>query len=111
MVTKGTEIHPTAIVDSKAELGEGVVVGPYSLVGASVTIGNRTEIGSHVLIEKDTRIGSGCRIFKGAVLGTDPQDLKYRQERTYLVVGDQTQVREYATIHRGAKDQSETKVG
>jgi len=104
-------IHGTAIIDPKAELEEGVTIGPYSIIGPSVKIGNGTVIGSHVLVEKNTVVGKNCRIFQGAVLGTDPQDLKYQDEKTFLIIGDDTQIREYATLHRGAKDQSETKVG
>ncbi len=104
-------IHETAIIDPGAELGTGVVVGPYTIIGPGVIVGEGTMIGSHVLIEKDTTVGRNCRIFKGAVLGTDPQDLKYREEKTLLTVGDGTKIREYATLHRGAKDGCETKVG
>jgi UDP-N-acetylglucosamine acyltransferase len=104
-------IHATAIISPRAELGPGVTVGPYSIIGPDVRIGEGTEIGSHVLIDRDTTIGKGCRIFKGAILGTDPQDLKYKNEKTFLVVGDHTQIREYATLHRGAKEECETRVG
>ncbi len=104
-------IHETSMIDPDAELGDGVVVGPYSIIGPRVIIGNGTVIGSHVLVEKDTTVGKNCRIFHGAVLGTDPQDLKYQDEKTYLIIGNDTQIREYATLHRGAKDQCETKVG
>jgi UDP-N-acetylglucosamine acyltransferase len=104
-------IHETSIVDPDAKLGDGVVVGPYSIIGPRVKIGDGTVIGSHALVEKDTIVGKNCRIFHGAVLGTDPQDLKYQDERTYLIIGNDTKIREYATLHRGAKDQCETKVG
>jgi UDP-N-acetylglucosamine acyltransferase len=104
-------VHETAIVDPSAELAEGVTVGPYSIIGPNVKIGPGTEIGPHVLIEKDTRIGSGCRIHKGAVLGTDPQDLKYRGEETQLIVGDRTVIREYATLNRGTAARGYTSVG
>jgi UDP-N-acetylglucosamine acyltransferase len=107
----GATIHPTAIVSPRADVGVDVIIGPYSVVGPNVRIGDGTDIGSHVLIDKDTTIGKKCRIFKGAILGTDPQDLKYKNEETYLIVGDETQIREYATLHRGAKDQCQTKVG
>jgi UDP-N-acetylglucosamine acyltransferase len=78
-----------------------VVVGPYSIVGPGVRVGARTRIGPHVLIERDTEVGEDCRISHGAVLGTDPQDLKYAGEPTRLVVGDRTTIREYATLNRG----------
>ena len=107
----GTRIHATAIIDESAQLGEDVSIGPYSIVGPGVTVGAGTEIGPHVLIEKDTMVGAGCRIHKGAVLGTDPQDLKYRGETTRLIVGDRTVIREYATLNRGTTALGHTSVG
>lgn len=104
-------IHPTAIVDPAVELGEGVQVGPYAIIGPNVMIGEQTVIGPHAYIEKDTRIGSECFIAKGAVLGTDPQDLKYEGEGTLLIVGDGTTVREYATLNRGTRASGSTEVG
>jgi len=104
-------IHDTAIISPRAVLGNNVSVGPFAVIGPDVEVGDDTEIGPHVLIDKDTVVGRGCRIFKGAVLGTDPQDLKYRMEKTFLLIGDGTQIREYATLHRGAKEGSETSVG
>jgi UDP-N-acetylglucosamine acyltransferase len=105
------EIHPTAIIDEAAELGEGVTVGPYAIVGPGVTIGAGSRIGPHVLIERDTSLGSECMIHKGAVLGTDPQDLKYAGEPTRLVIGDRTVIREYATLNRGTSALGYTEVG
>jgi UDP-N-acetylglucosamine acyltransferase len=105
------DIHPTAIVDDGADLDEGVVVGPYSIIGPNVRIGADTEISSHVLIEKDTTVGRECVIHKGAVLGTDPQDLKYGKEPTTLVVGDRTRIREYCTLNRGTAATGTTVVG
>ncbi len=105
------EIHPTAIVDDSVVLGEGVTVGPYSILGEGVTIGAGTQIGPQVLIERDTTVGADCTLFKGAVLGTDPQDLKYGGERTHLVVGDRTTIREYCTLNRGTKATGLTVVG
>lgn len=106
-----TVIHDTAIVDAGAELGQGVVVGPWALIGPGVEIGDGTEIGPRVLIERDTVVGEDCRIANGAVLGTDPQDLKYRGERTTLSVGDRTVVREFATLNRGTAASGRTVVG
>lgn len=104
-------VHATALVDPSAELGEGVTVGPYSIIGPQVVIGAETKIGPHVLIERDTSVGSGCSIHKGAVLGTDPQDLKYGGESTQLQVGDRTVIREYATLNRGTAARGVTRVG
>lgn len=106
-----TVIHPTALVDDDAELGTGVVVGPYSIIGPRVRVGDGTEIGSHVLLERDTTLGEDCRISHGAVLGTDPQDLKFKGENTTLEVGDRTMIREFATLNRGTSASGRTVVG
>ena len=106
-----TRVHPTALVDPGAELGRGVTVGPYSIVGDGVVIGDGTTIGPHALIERDTLVGKDCQIAKGAVLGTDPQDLKYKGERSTLEVGDRTVVREFATLNRGTAASGRTVVG
>jgi UDP-N-acetylglucosamine acyltransferase len=104
-------IHPTAIVDPAAELGAGAEVGPWAIVGPEVTIGAGTVIGPHAYIEKKTKIGDGCHIAKGAVLGTDPQDLKFDGEDTWLHVGDRTVIREFATLNRGTSASGRTVVG
>lgn len=104
-------VHPTAIIDESAELAADVAVGAYSIVGPGVVIGAGTRLGPHVLIERDTRLGAECVIHKGAVLGTDPQDLKYAGEPTRLEVGDRTVVREYATLNRGTAALGLTSVG
>jgi UDP-N-acetylglucosamine acyltransferase len=106
-----TRIHPSAIVDPEAELGQGVVVGPWSIIGPRVRIGDGTRIASHVLVERDTTVGVDCHLHQGAVLGTDPQDLKFRGEETILVVGDRTVIREYATLNRGTADLRRTVIG
>lgn len=104
-------IHPTVVLDPGVELGEGVSVGPYAVLGPGVRIGAGTRIGPHVFIERDTTVGAECTIAKGAVLGTDPQDLKYAGEPTTLVVGDRTTIREYATLNRGTSAVGVTSVG
>jgi UDP-N-acetylglucosamine acyltransferase len=105
------DVHETAIIDPRAELGADVIVEPYAVIGPNVVVGNGTRIGSHVLIERDTVIGAGCDIHHGAVLGTPPQDLKYKGESTQLIVGDRTVVREYATLNRGTTARGRTEVG
>jgi UDP-N-acetylglucosamine acyltransferase len=105
------DIHTTAIIDPTADIGEGVTIGPYSIIGPNVTIGDRTRVGPHVLIERDTTVGADCVLHNGAVLGTDPQDLKYAGEPTRLVVGDRTVIREYATLNRGTAALGYTEVG
>lgn len=104
-------VHATAIVDRNAELGAGVVVGPYAIIGPGVTVGDGTHIGPHVLVERNTHVGRDCRISQGAVLGTDPQDLKFKGEDTVLLVGDRTAIREYATLNRGTDASGKTVVG
>ncbi len=104
-------IHSSAIVHPEAEVADGVEIGPWSIVGPGVTIGEGTRIGSNVLIDGDTTIGAHCHVFHGAVLGTAPQDLKFKGEQTRLVVGDRTTIREYATLNRGTAASQETVVG
>jgi len=94
-------IHPTAIIDKKANLDTTVSVGPYCVIKDHVTIGPGTEIGSHVTIGQYTDIGKDCRIFDHASVGTVPQDLKFKGEKTTLKVGEKTVIREFATVNRG----------
>lgn len=105
------DIHKSAIVNSKAELGENVVVAPFTIVEEDVVIEDGSWIGSNVYIANGTRIGKNCKVFKGVVLGTDPQDLKYAGEKTTLEIGDETVIREYCTLNRGTKDRLKTEVG
>jgi len=94
-------VHPTAIVDPRAVIGEGVEVGPYSVIGPDVRIGPHTRIGAHCVIEGVTAIGADCQLFTGAVVGSIPQDLKYAGEKSELVIGDRNRIREYVTINPG----------
>lgn len=105
------DIHPTAIVDPQAELDEDVSIGPYSIINSDVKIDKGTKIGSHVLIDSGTIIGKNCQIHKGAILGTPPQDLKFGGEKTYLKIGDNTIIREYATLNRGTEWRGGTIIG
>ena len=105
-------IHPTAIIDPSANLAADVEVGPYSIIGADVEIGAGTVIGSHVVIKGPTRIGERNRIFQFASVGEDCQDKKYQGEPTRLEIGDDNQIREYVSIHRGTvQDQGLTRIG
>jgi UDP-N-acetylglucosamine acyltransferase len=104
-------IHPTALVHPRAELGDGIEIGPYSIIEDDVIIGNNCKIQSHVYIDSGTRLGEGIKISKGAVLGTAPQDLKYKGEKTYLEVGEGTAIREFATLNRGTDYSYKTVVG
>ena len=106
------QIHPTAIVDTAAELADGVVIGPYAVIGAGVRIGAGTTVGAHTTIEGPTNIGRDNRIFQFASLGAAPQDMKYRGEPTELHIGDRNTVREFCTFNRGtAQDVGITRIG
>ena len=94
-------IHPTAIVDPKAEIGEGVEIGPYSVIEKGVSIGEGTKIGPHVVIREGTQIGKRCQIFQFASVGEAPQFLGLKEEKTFLQIGDQNIIREFVTLHRG----------
>ena len=97
-----SNIHPTAIVHEGAQLGNNIKIGPWCIVGENVKIGDDTILYSNVVIDGDTEIGEGNRIFHSAVLGTEPQDLKYRGDPTRLVIGHRNTIREFATINRSA---------
>ena len=105
------DIHATAVVHARAELGEGVVVGPYSVIGPEVVVGAGTQIGAHVVLEGRTILGRDNRVLHGAALGGVPQDLKYRGERTYLRIGDGNTIREFATLNVACIDGESTAVG
>jgi UDP-N-acetylglucosamine acyltransferase len=94
-------IHPTAIIDSKADIDANVEVGPYSIIGANVHIGSGTVIGSHVVIQPHVEIGPDCHIFQYASIGAIPQALKFQGEETYVKIGRGTVIREFVTVNRG----------
>jgi UDP-N-acetylglucosamine acyltransferase len=105
-------IHPTAIVDARAELDASVEVGPYAVIGPEVTIGAGTSVGAHCVIEGRTTIGRDNRIFSHAALGAAPQDMKYAGEPTALVIGERNTIREFCTFNRGtAQDEGATRIG
>ena len=105
-------IHPTAIVDPRAELDSTVEVGPYSIIGPDVRIGAGTRIGSHVVIKGPTTIGQHNQIFQYSSLGEQPQDKKYRDEPTTLEIGDNNTIREFCTFNRGTvQDKGATRIG
>lgn len=105
------KIHPTAIVDPGAELGDDVEVGPYAVVGPQVTIGARSIVSVRAIVERNARIGEDCRLGAGSIVGGDPQDLKYKGEETWVEIGDGTVVREYVTVNRGTDQSFRTTVG
>ena len=94
-------IHKTAIVDKKANISKKVVIGPYSIIGPDVQIGEGSEIQSHVNITGKTIIGSNTKIFTFSSIGSDPQDLKYKGEKTKLEIGNNNIIREHVTINTG----------
>lgn len=97
-------IHPTAIIDPAARLGNNVSVGAYSIVAGNVEIGDNTWIGPHVVIDGPTRIGRDNRIYQFASIGADPQDKKYHGEKATLEIGDRNLIREFVTFNRGTED-------
>ncbi len=96
-------VHPTAIVHPRAELADGVEIGPYAVVGEHVRIGPRTRIDSHVVLDGRTTMGADCQVFPFCSIGQAPQDLKYAGEPTRLTIGDQNVFREYVTLNRGTE--------
>jgi UDP-N-acetylglucosamine acyltransferase len=94
-------IHPAAIIDPKAEIGEGVEIGPYSVIEKGVSIGAGTKIGPHVVIREGTQVGRRCQIFQFSSIGEAPQAFAYQGEKTSLLIGDQNIIREFVTLHRG----------
>ncbi len=106
-----THVHASAIVSQKAQLGEEVSVGPFSIVEEGVVIGAKTRIASNVLVASGTTLGAACMLHHGAVVGTIPQDLKFGGEQTTMEVGDRTVIREFATLNRGTEDRWKTVVG
>ncbi len=98
-----TTIHPSSVVDPAARIGEGVVIGPFCVVGPDVELGDRIRLHSHVVVEGRTRIGEGTEIFPFASIGHRPQDLKYRDEPSKLVIGRNNRIREGVTMNPGTE--------
>lgn len=96
-------IHPTAIVDSKAEIDTNVDIGPYSVIAHNVSIGSGTVIGPHVIVDPYVSIGPDCHVFQYASVGTEPQAIKFKGEKTYVKIRRGTVVREFVTINRGTE--------
>ncbi|HMF09673.1 MAG TPA: acyl-[acyl-carrier-protein]--UDP-N-acetylglucosamine O-acyltransferase, partial [Thermoanaerobaculia bacterium] len=107
-----TAVHTSAIVSPGARLGADVEIGPYAVIGPDVEIGDGTTVGAHATIEGPTVMGAANRVFPHAVIGFDPQDLKYRGEKSSLKIGNRNVFREFSTVHRGtAGGHGETVVG
>ena len=97
-------IHPTAIIEDGAKIGQNVQIGPYSFIGKNVEIGDGTIIKQNVVIEGRTTIGQNNVIFQFAAIGAEPQDLKFTGEPSTTIIGDNNKIREFVTIHSGTKD-------
>lgn len=104
-------IHPTAVVDGLARLGQDVELGPYAVVGPGVEIGDGCRLGAHVVLEQNVRLAAGVSIGTGSVLGSAPQDVKYRDEPTWVEVGQGTVLREHSTVNRGTAATGRTRIG
>jgi UDP-N-acetylglucosamine acyltransferase len=104
-------IHSTAIVNPDAKLGENLSVGPYALIEADVEIGNDCVIGPHAVLYSGARIGNRVKISQGASVANLPQDLKFSGEPTLFIIGDDTVVREFVTLHRGTQETGKSQIG
>ena len=106
------QIHPTAVVDPKADLDASVSVGPYTVIGPHVKVGGGTTIAAHVVLEGHTTIGRDNRIWQFASIGAANQDKKYQGEPTELVIGDRNTIREFTTLQVGTvQDKGRTTIG
>lgn len=105
------EIHPSAIVDPKAELGNDIKIGPFTVIEADTIVHDNVTVGSNCLVAQYTELKKGAALFHGAVVGTVPQDLKFEGEKTTLVIGENTTIREYAMLNRGTLDRGSTIIG
>jgi UDP-N-acetylglucosamine acyltransferase len=104
-------IHPTAIIAPDAQIDPSVEIGPYVVIEGKVKIGPNCRIDPHVVVKKYTTMGSGNVIHSSAVIGDDPQDLAFEDKPSYVRIGDNNTIREFATIHRGTAPESETVIG
>jgi UDP-N-acetylglucosamine acyltransferase len=105
------QIHPTAIVDSRAQLGSGTIVGPYCIVGAEVVLGGDCWLQHHVTLSGPMRAGARNKFYAYCSIGQQTQDLKYEGEPTYLEIGDENTFREFVTINRSTSSEGKTRVG
>lgn len=105
------QIHPTAIVDVKAEIGGGTIVGPYCVIEADVVLGPNCWLQHHVTLSGPTHAGARNKFYAYCSIGQQTQDLKYQGEPTYLEIGDENTFREFVTVNRGTTSQGKTRVG
>lgn len=104
-------IHPTAIVDKKAEVARGAEIGPFAIVGPGCVVGAGSVIEARATLQENVRVGANVTVGIGSVLGGKPQDLKFKGEVTHVEIGDNTTIREYVTINRGTSQSFRTTVG
>ena len=100
----GSSIHPTAVVDPKATVGQNVAIGPYSVIGPEARLGDGVRIGAHVVIEGRTSLGEGTEVLPFSMLGAPPGHLKDKGEGTELVIGARVSIREHVSLHRGSNE-------
>lgn len=106
-----TKISSLAVVSPEAQIGSNVEIQPFAIVEGDTIIGDDSVIESHAIIKRGTRMGKSCRVFPGAIVGSIPQDLKYKGEKTTLEIGDRTTIREYCTINIGTVENDKTVIG
>jgi UDP-N-acetylglucosamine acyltransferase len=111
MSTTMSTIHSSALVHSSAQIGTGVEIGPFAIVGEDCVVGDGCVIAARATLERNVILGTNVKVGIGTVLGGDPQDLKYKGERTTVEIGDGTTIREYTTINRGTTQSFKTTVG
>lgn len=104
-------IHPTAIVSSKAKLGDNNIIHPFTIIKDDVEIGDNCEIGPGAVIYDGARIGNRVKIYQNASISHRPQDLKFGNEKTYFYIGDDTVIHEFVTLHRGTKETGKSSIG
>jgi UDP-N-acetylglucosamine acyltransferase len=104
-------IHPSSVIDKSARIDPDVEIGPFCVVGENVSLGSGSVLHANVNILQNVRIGRNCQIYSGAVIGGPPQDHKFKNEDTYIEIGDNSILREYVTIHRATGEGQITRVG
>lgn len=109
-MTTGVEVHSSAIIDPKAEIGDNVKIHPYTVIGPKVRVGSGTEIFPHTYLEY-CEIGENCYIAPNATIGTAPQDISYKNEKSSVIIGDNCKIRENVTINRGSGEGTSTVIG
>lgn len=105
------KIHPTAVIDPNAKLGDNLTISPFAYIEGDVEIGNNCFIGAHACLYDGTRIGNNVKIFQGASVSNLPQDLKYDNEKALFIIGDNTVIREFVTLHKGTVASGKSEIG